>query len=136
MFIRDSKRFNIYASATIDGVTYPNFLSPELRGQLGITEIADPAPPEDYSEETYYRTEQDDAPYVVFTKKSAEQLKQQEDAKSLTAAKQYLLDTDYKMLPDYIVKPDGEPLVDIIAKRADARTLVRELETELQELLK
>jgi len=130
MFIRDSKRFNIYASATIDGVTYPNFLSPELRGKLGITEIADPAPPADYSDETYYRTEQDDAPYVVFTKKSAEQIKQQEDAKSLAAAKQYLIDTDYKMLPDYTVKPDGEPLADIIAKRATARETVRILEVK------
>lgn len=131
MFIRDSKRFNIYASTTIDGVTYPNFTSPELRGSLGITEIPDPTPPADYSEETYYRTEQDDSPYVVYTKKSAEQLKQLEDAKSLAAAKQYLLDTDYKMLPDYTVKPDVEPLADIIAKRATARTLVRELEAKI-----
>jgi hypothetical protein len=37
-------------------------------------EIADPIPPADYSDETYYRTEQDDAPYVVFTRKSDEQL--------------------------------------------------------------
>lgn len=130
MFIRDSKRFNIYASATIDGVTYPNFLSPELRGQLGITEIADPAPPADYSDETYYRTEQDGSPYVVYTKKSAEQIKQQEDAKAVQVAKQYLADTDYKMLPDYTVKPDGEPLTDIITKRAAARELVRELEAD------
>ena len=38
------------------------------------TEIPDPTPPEDYSDETYYRTEQDDAPYVIYTKKSVEQL--------------------------------------------------------------
>lgn len=131
MFIRNSKRFNIHASATIDGVTYPNFLSPELRGQLGITEIADPAPPADYSEETYYRTEQDDSPYVVFTKKSAEQIKQQENVKSLAAAKQYLLDTDYKMLADYTVKPDGESMDSIKAKRATAREFIRVNEVEI-----
>ena len=37
-------------------------------------EIAEPEVPEDYSPDTYYRTEQDEAPYVVFTKKSEEQL--------------------------------------------------------------
>jgi hypothetical protein len=37
-------------------------------------EIPDPIPPADFSDETYYRTEQDDAPYVVFTRKSDEQL--------------------------------------------------------------
>lgn len=39
-----------------------------------LDEIPDPTPPADYSEDTYYRTEQDDAPYVVYTKKSPEQL--------------------------------------------------------------
>ena len=37
-------------------------------------EIADPAPPADFSDDTYYRTEQEDAPYVVYTKKSDEQI--------------------------------------------------------------
>lgn len=37
-------------------------------------EIPEPAAPEDYSEETYYRTEVEDAPYVTYTKKSEEQL--------------------------------------------------------------
>ena len=74
MFIRDNKRFNIYASSTIEGVTYPNFLSPELRDALGITEIVEPEPPVDYTPETYFRTEQDTAPYVVYEKKSQEQL--------------------------------------------------------------
>jgi hypothetical protein len=39
-----------------------------------LTEIPDPTPPDGYSDETYYRTEQDDAPYVIYTKKSDEQL--------------------------------------------------------------
>ena len=37
-------------------------------------EVADPAPPADFSDDTYYRTEQEDAPYVVYTKKSDEQI--------------------------------------------------------------
>lgn len=37
-------------------------------------EVPDPAPPADYSDETYYRTEQEDAPYVVYTRKPDEQI--------------------------------------------------------------
>jgi hypothetical protein len=37
-------------------------------------EIADPAPPADFSDDLYYRTEQDDAPYVVFLKKPDAQI--------------------------------------------------------------
>lgn len=64
------KRVNIYAPykgrSKLD--------TPEIRAAVGVIEIADPVPPVDYSDETYYRTEQDDAPYVVFTKKSDEAL--------------------------------------------------------------
>lgn len=127
IYIRNGKRFNIYASQTINEVTYPDFCSTGVQAALGITMVAPPEPPADFSYDTYNVTEQDDAPYAVYTKKSAEQLKQLEDAKSLAAAKQYLLDTDYKMLPDYTVKPDGEPLADIVAKRVSARELVRSL---------
>jgi hypothetical protein len=72
MFIDSTtlKRINIYAP-------YKGFSkldTPEIRARAGVIEIADPAPPADYSDETYYRTEQDDAPYVIFTKKSDEQL--------------------------------------------------------------
>jgi len=76
MFIKDNLRFNIYASKEIAGIRYPNFLNPDLRAQLGIEEISDPTPPEDYTDETYFRTEQDDAPYIVYTKKSPEQLEE------------------------------------------------------------
>ena len=39
-----------------------------------LTEIPEPAQPVDYSEENYYRVETNDAPYVVYTKKSDEQI--------------------------------------------------------------
>lgn len=71
------KRVNIYAPyagrSKLD--------TPEIRAEVGVIEIADPVPPEDFSDETYYRTEQDDAPYVIFTRKSAEQLRQVELSK-------------------------------------------------------
>lgn len=78
MFIRDSKRFNIYAPATIGGVYYPNFTDPALREELGITEIPDPTPPEEYltNPDFYFVTEQDEAPYTVWTRKSDEQINQ------------------------------------------------------------
>ena len=71
MFISNTtqKRVNPYAPFTdSEGTTYPRMPS-DL-----YTEIPDPTPPEDYTDETYYRTEQDEAPYVIFTRKSTEQL--------------------------------------------------------------
>jgi hypothetical protein len=78
MFISNTtqKRVNIYAPYTdSEGTTYPRM--PENL----YTEIPDPTPPQDYTDETYYRTEQDDAPYVVYTKKSEAQLDQLHNAK-------------------------------------------------------
>lgn len=43
-------------------------------------------------------------------------------------AKQYLSETDFKMLPDYTTRPDGEPIEDIKAKRSAARELIRQME--------
>lgn len=64
------KRVNIY-------YTYKGFSrldTPEIRERAGVIEVPDPIPPADYSDETYFRTEQDDAPYVVYTRKSDEQI--------------------------------------------------------------
>lgn len=75
MFILNEKRINIYAPFTSDsGVTYANLTDPAIRDQLGVVEISEPVPPEDYSDDLYYRTEQDEAPYVVYTRKSDEQI--------------------------------------------------------------
>ena len=72
MFIDSTtfRRVNIYAPYA----GFSKLDTPEIRQRAGVIEIADPVPPADYSDETYYRTEQDDVPYVVFTKKSDEQL--------------------------------------------------------------
>ena len=84
MFTLNNKRFNIYAPAEIDDVRYANFRDPALRELLGIVEIADQQPPADYSEDTYFRTEQDDAPYVVYTRKNTEQINQATRARILS----------------------------------------------------
>ena len=80
-------RVNIY-------YTYKGFSkldTPEIRAKAGVIEIPDPTPPEDYSEDTHYRTEQDAAPYVIYTRKSDEQILQIMREK-LTAAVQGHLD--------------------------------------------
>lgn len=75
MFILNNRRINIYAShTTAQGVTYANLTDPTVRAKVGVTEIPDPTPPADYSDEIYYRTEQDTAPYVIFTRKSDEEV--------------------------------------------------------------
>lgn len=75
MFILNDKRINIHAPfTTSEGVTYGNLTDPVVRNQLGVVEVSEPTPPEDYSESTYYRTEQDEAPYVIYTRKSDEQI--------------------------------------------------------------
>jgi hypothetical protein len=78
MFIskQTQRRVNPLAPYTAeDGVTYPR-LPEDL-----YEEIAEPAAPADFSDELYYRTEQDDAPYVIYTRKSDEQIRQAQLAK-------------------------------------------------------
>lgn len=75
--IRNGLRFNIYASATIDGVTYPNFTDRSLWPALGISEVEEPSPPAGYTPEGWVREERDEAPYVVwrpFTEEEARSL--------------------------------------------------------------
>ena len=54
---------------------------------------------------------------------NALKVKEELDSK-LQEAKQYLSNTDYKMLPNYVVKPE-EDINDIITKRNTAREFIR-----------
>jgi cytochrome oxidase Cu insertion factor (SCO1/SenC/PrrC family) len=54
-----------------------------------------------------------------------EELKTINNNKLIHEAKQYLIDTDYKVLPDY----DGNT-IGILEARAEARTLIRSLEAK------
>ena len=55
---------------------YSKLDSPELRAAVGLVEIPDPKLADGEKEEHYYRTETSDRmpPYVIFTKKSDEQI--------------------------------------------------------------
>jgi hypothetical protein len=59
--------------------------TPEIRAAVGVVEIADPIKPDDYSDETYYKSETDDFPYVIYTRKPQEQIDQMLKAKALAA---------------------------------------------------
>ena len=67
----------------------------------------------------------DNTPEPEFTE---EELAQQEINKKIQEAKVYLANTDYKMLPDYTPRPDGEPIEEIKIKRAESRETIRQLE--------
>lgn len=71
MFIKDNKRFNIYAEVIIDDIQYPSgfFKNPEARAEHGIEEIPDPVRE---SLDTHFVNEIDEAPYVINTPKPAE----------------------------------------------------------------
>jgi hypothetical protein len=63
------KRANPYSYFTdAQGTQYPK-VPREL-----LEEIPDPIPPEDFSDDLYYRNEMDDAPYVTWTRKPQEQI--------------------------------------------------------------
>jgi hypothetical protein len=71
MHIKDGKKYNVEARVTVDGVRYHNAKDASIQEKLGITEVADPLRKND---QFYYVTEQDDAPWVVNTPKSKDQL--------------------------------------------------------------
>ena len=65
----------------INGTSYAYGLNETQMRELGYSTVDVFEKPEDYSDETYYRTEQDETPYVVYPKKSQEQLDQLHNAK-------------------------------------------------------
>ena len=84
------KRVNAFAMfVDADSTRYPQYPKDRLEW------IDPPIPPADYSDETYYRTEQDDAPYVIYTKKSDEQIAQMQQAKTNAQSLAYLAETDW-----------------------------------------
>ncbi len=76
IFTKNGTRINIYAPFVYQDVQYPNLLDPALRARFNILEVQEPFPPEGYDPDLYYKTEQDAAPYIIYTKKSDEQINQ------------------------------------------------------------
>ena len=128
MFIdKDNRRFNPSAVIKHDGVTYNGnvMMFPGVCAELGIIEIPDPQPPEDYSDELYFKTEQDEAPYVVYTRKPDEMIAATRQSKINEQSRRYLLETDWyvsRFSETGVAIPD-----DIKAKRQAARDAVVEV---------
>lgn len=126
IYILNKKRVNIYAPYTdAKGVTYANLTDPELRKKLKVKEVVEPEAPEDYSKDYYYRTESDEAPYVIYTRKSDEQIAQLEQSKTNAAALHYLTSTDWyvtrfaesgKAIPDDVKQKRDEARASIVIK--------------------
>lgn len=79
MYVRNDIRFNPYATVILDGVTYASgqiLKFPEVMAIHNIKQIPDPLPPADYSDFTHYRTDQDTAPYTIYTLKPEPQLQE------------------------------------------------------------
>lgn len=94
MFIKDGKRFEICNAHTIDDVQYPMqfFAREDNRLSVGVIEIPDPVRGNDDIE---YTQEINEAPYVIITPKSQEQLDMQQADKDKRNAEQHLASTDY-----------------------------------------
>lgn len=130
MFIKDGKRFNPYATHVFGGVTFDgNILRfPKVVELLGIQEVPDPTPPEDYSDVLYFRNEQEDAPYVTYTRKPQEMIDQTIETRQRDEAQRYLDDTDYLFSTDRHMElitqePAREEL--LRGKRKEAREVIR-----------
>lgn len=72
MFIDSETKLRVNIYAPYKG--FSKLDTQEIRAKADVIEIAEPEKPADYSEDLYYRTEQDAAPYVVYTRKSDEQI--------------------------------------------------------------
>ena len=111
------KRLNAFAMyIDEEGTRYPTVPKHLLEW------VDPPIPPEGYSDETYYRTEQDEAPYVIYTKKSEEQIAQIQQAKTNAQSLAYLAETDWMVTR---FAETGTPIPDDIkAARQAARDAI------------
>ena len=79
LFVDQETRQRVNIHAAYKG--FSKLDTPEIRERAGVIEIPDPTPPEDFSDDTYYVTHQNEAPYVVYTRKSDEQIAQAKNSK-------------------------------------------------------
>lgn len=120
MFIDKETHVRVNVHAPYKG--FSRLDTPEIRERAGVVEIPEPPVPEDYSEKLYYRTEQDTMPYVVYTRKSDEQIAAMQAAEAEQEALRYLAETDW-----YVVRfaeTGREIPVEVLQKRAECRNIV------------
>lgn len=123
IYTLNGKRINIHFSYTApDGTHGIDLTRPENREKYGIEEHPEPQAPDDYSDKLYYRTEQDEAPFVVYTRKSDEQIAQMLQAETNAKSLAYLAETDWmvtRFAETGVVIPD-----DVKAARQAARDAI------------
>ncbi len=77
MFIdKNKKRINIFAPYNTEEIVGIDLSDPANRAIFGVEEVPDPVAPEDFSTDTYFMIEQDEAPYVIYIRKTDEQIEQ------------------------------------------------------------
>ena len=72
IWIDDDTKLRVNINAPYKG--FSRLDTPEIRAAANVVEIAEPTPPADYSDDFYYRSESQESPYVIYTKKSDEQI--------------------------------------------------------------
>ena len=120
MFIDDTTKQRVNIHRPYNG--FSRLDTPEIRQRAGVVEIPEPTPPEDYSDETYYRTESDSAPYEIYTRKPQEHIDQMLQAKLNTQSEAYLKETDWmvtRFAETAVVIPE-----DVKTKRQAARDAI------------
>lgn len=120
IYTLNGRKINIQARFTApDGTHGIDLTRPENREKYGIEEHPEPQAPEDYSDKLYYRTEQDTEPFVIYTRKSDEQIAQMLQAETNAKSLAYLAETDWmvtRFAEIGVVIPD-----DVKQKRQEAR---------------
>jgi hypothetical protein len=125
------KRVNIYRPYK----DFSKLNTPEIRERAGVIEIPEPTPPEDYSDDTYYVTSQDTEPYMVWTRKSDEQIAQVQDSRAKEAAVRHLNETDYLFTVDKYAQLTDERKADLTASREAARQIIRDYEAKYPQVV-
>jgi len=147
MFIDQETRLRVNIHAPYKGRSKLD--TPEIRAAVGVIEIPDPVAPEDYSPDTHYMTEQDDAPYVVYMMKSPAQIaelmvqkakqqrREQVDAITVTTASGKEFDgnedAQNRMARAVLGLPDGEVIQWVLADNTVSTAVTKE---ELLEALR
>lgn len=123
IFIKDGKKVNPEAfRVDADGTNHGRRLTLDELAGIGVTPLTIYQKPDDFSDDLYYRTEQDAAPYIVYIRKSDEQLAQAKQAKVNAVNLAYLASTDWyvtRAMETQVVMPE-----DILRARQAARDAI------------